>query len=157
MLDKESLIRLQKGFYIYKRLLKKGVPQKEIYFVSSVQDRLREKYPTQSELIKRWFTALGIPKEQIIISNESSSTLDDIRNSFELIRIHNLPEPIINVSSWYHIPRIRLMWFFLLKRFNYPKLQYISARVDNHLWILLEPIKLLKLLYLRYKLKGYFR
>lgn len=156
MLDIESIIRLQKGFYVYKKLLQEGVLQKNIYFVSSVQDKLKEGYPTQSQMMKKILTDWGFPVEQIIISNQSSSTLDDIRNSFQLIRINNLPEPIINVSSWYHIPRIRLIWFFLRKRFDYPELQYVSAGVNNYFWILLEPVKVLKLLYLRYKLRSYF-
>jgi len=154
MLDDESLIRLRKGFSVYRKT--KDNIRKEIYFVSSVQDRLTEKYPTQSDLIKRWLIVLGVPEEQIITANQSSNTMDDIRNSFELIRVQNLPEPIINVSSWYHIPRIRLMWFFLRKQFNYPKLQYISAGVANYFWILLEPMKIIRLLYLRYKLKNSF-
>ena len=154
MLDDESLIRLRKGFSVYKKL--KNNFRENTYFVSSVQDRLKESYPSQSELIKKILIDLDVPSEKIIISKKSSSTLEDIKNSFELIRIHNLPEPIINVSSWYHIPRIRLMWFFLRKRFNYPKVQYIFAGVANYFWILLEPVKVLKLLYLRYKLENYF-
>ena len=154
MLDDESLIRLRKGFSLYKKV--KNNSRGNIYFVSSVQDKLKEGYPSQSELIKKILIDLGVPSERIITSNKSSSTLDDIRNSFELIRIHNLPEPIINVSSWYHIPRIRLMWFLLRKQFGYPKLKYVSAGVANYFWILLEPVKVLKLLYLRRKLKDYF-
>ena len=147
MLDYESLIRIRRGFSLYKET--KNNYRKNIYFVSSVQDKLRKDYPSQSELTKKTLTDLGVPPEKIITSNESSSTLDDIRNSFALARFYNLPEPIINVSSWYHIPRIRLMWFLLRKQFGYPKLKYVSAGVANYYWILLEPVKILKLLYLR--------
>jgi len=148
MLDIESLIRLEKGFCVSEKLLQEGISREEIYFVSSVQDRLKEGYPTQSQMMKKILIDFGVSSEQIIISNQSSSTLDDIRNSFQLIKDYNLPEPIINVSSRYHIPRIRLIWYLFRRRFNHPKVQYVSVGAVNYSGIFLEPIKILRLLYL---------
>ena len=125
-LDEESMIRIFKGFFVYVELLKKGV---DAYFVSSVQDRFEDKKEclSQSEEIKRNLILWGVPEKQIVISNRSSYTFKDICESFELIKNHKLPQPIINVSSWYHIPRIRLIWHLLRKEFNYPKVEYVSA------------------------------
>lgn len=144
-LDYESILRIKKAFEVYQRLRHQTSPD-DIFIVSSVQDRRIPNEPSQSEGIKDRLTRLGVPAKQIVISNESSTTLDDIRCSFELTKKRNLPQPIINVSSWYHIPRIWLIWKLLAKRMGYPKLNYVAAGSSNHLFVLEEPRKTWRLL-----------
>lgn len=126
-LDEESYMRLRKGFQKRGQLIKEGFLAEEIYFVSSVRDRLVECLQSQSEMIERWLIIHGVNTGQIFISNESSNTLDDIRNSARLVRKNNLPEPVINVSSWYHIPRIWLMWLIFRKKLGL-RAQFVMSR-----------------------------
>lgn len=152
ILDEESMIRLRKAFAVYQNLCKNFLSE-EIYFVSSVQDRLREDGLSQSEEMKKVLSAWGVPPEQIIISNESSDTLDDIKNSYRLIREHGLPEPVINVSSWYHIPRIWIIWN-MRKETRHTDLSYVFAGSSRHFFALEEFKKIKKFSkYFRYLLK----
>lgn len=146
LLDAESLIRLRKAFAVYQHLCSHNVSSSQIYFVSSVQDRLHEKGLSQSEAIKDTLIRWGVAPRQIVICNQASSTLDDIRYSYQLVERHHLPYPIINVSSWYHIPRIWLIWKMMRKRMGYPRLQYVFAGSSNHYFVLEEPKKIWKLL-----------
>jgi hypothetical protein len=139
-LDNESLIRLKKAFKVYTKLVRAGIPSTEIYFVSSVNFGK----PTLSEIMKTTLMEWGIG-DHIFTANSSAHTFEDISNSFKLIKEHNLPQPIINVSSWYHIPRIWLMWFLLRKEFGYPKLKFAAAAARHFPWILKEPGKTIRM------------
>lgn len=149
-LDKESMIRLKKAFSVYTELIKGGIPQNQIYFISTISSGK----PTLSELMKATLMEWGI-KEGIIAANLSTHTLADIRNSFGLIKERNLPQPIINVSSWYHIPRMRLMWFALRNKFGHPKLIFVASGATHYMWALKEPVKILRFLRQLKRLSDY--
>jgi hypothetical protein len=139
--DKESVIRLERAFKVYVKLIRNKIPLSQMYFLSSVGVG----NPAMSELMKITLEEWGI-RERIIISRQSTHTLADILNSFKLIKENNLPQPIINVSSWYHIPRIWLIWFLLRKKFGHPKLKFIASGATHFSWILKEPGKIIRTL-----------
>lgn len=147
-LDKESLMRVRKGFHEYQTYIKKGI---FVYFVSSVKDRLGEGYKSQSEMMRDTLVSWGVSKENIFVSNESDNTLDDINNSLKLVKVNNLPEYILNVSSWYHILRIALMWLVLRKRHSSFRVRFSCAGTNNYLWMILEPAKIIRFLFFQRK------
>lgn len=146
VLDAESMMRVRKAFSVYQSMRNKGIKPGEIYFVSSVQDRLPEGGQSQSEAIKETLVGWGIVLEQVVTSNQSSTTLDDVRNCYSLIRNYQLPQPIVNVSSWYHIPRIWLIWKTMRKRTGRLKLKFAFAGSRKHRFVFQEPLKILRLL-----------
>jgi len=152
-LDTESLIRLKKAFRRWQKHVKKGVPSEKIFFVSSVKCRKNEYCKTSSEMMKETLVRWGVPGKQIIVSNDSNNTLDDILNSVWWIRKYNFPEPIENVSSWYHIPRIMLIYFIFRSRLGFPQTKFIFAGAANFSWIFKEPWKMLRMFHLRILIK----
>ena len=65
---------------------------------------------TEAASMKRYLVAAGIAPERILTEDKASNTLENIRNSVELIKAEGLSDrEIICISSDTHIPRISLM------------------------------------------------
>ena len=64
---------------------------------------------SEAQAMYDWFTANGIAPERIIMEDKSTSTLENLRNSFEIIRQRG-DDPVGNVtvvSSSYHLYRAK--------------------------------------------------
>lgn len=67
---------------------------------------------TVSEAVsmQNYLSEHGIASERIFIEDQSTSTIENIQYSVALIQNHGLQDdPIIAVSSFYHLPRIALL------------------------------------------------
>lgn len=54
--------------------------------------------------MREWLLKSGINPEHIISETQSRSTIENIKNSYEIIKQHNKSRPVI-VTSDYHLPR----------------------------------------------------
>lgn len=116
--NKTSIQRLKKGLRLYKKFLSKGVLSQDIFFISTVGDRGRGGL-SQSEMIKEWLVDKGVFPKNIITTDQSGNTWQDISISYRLIRELGLPRTVYHVSNINHVcPRIWMVSTFWGRIYN---------------------------------------
>lgn len=146
-LSQLTIERLMRGLLLYDEFVKKGISQRDIYFVSSMKNPIRGKI-SQSKLIKREIIKLrSVPEGHVIISMQSLGTWQDVKNSYHLIASMGLHREIYNVSSINHIwPRIRLIAWFWGKRYGV-KSHFVSSSLMGWKHSFLEFWEIIKTFY----------
>jgi uncharacterized SAM-binding protein YcdF (DUF218 family) len=75
-----------------------------------------------------YLTGSGWPEYHIIEPADSHNTLEETRSALAIVRMHQTEEVTV-VSSWYHVPRIWLIWRLL--RFKGKIIFGASAETEN--------------------------
>lgn len=147
-LDRTTIERLERGLAVYDELLREGVPKEKIFFVSSVKDKRRDG-KSQSALMKEVIIEKRkVAEEQIVTSDESHTTWEDVVDSYRLVKTKNLPQPVINVSSCDHVwLRVWLIASFWGKRLGI-KVKFACSRRMRWKDTILEPVKLVRVFFL---------
>ena len=65
----------------------------------------------EAVVMKNYLCSRGIDESRIYIEDKSSNTLENIKNSYDIIEKENLnAEGIVSISNAFHIPRIELIF-----------------------------------------------
>jgi len=64
---------------------------------------------TEAEAMRRYLIGKGISKERLLLENQSTSTEENIINSFEIINKYNKDAKVIIITSRFHILRSKML------------------------------------------------
>ena len=59
--------------------------------------------------MKKWLIDRGISEDRIYTEDRATSTVENIRYSLKVIEEKSLTGPLVGVSAYYHVPRIKLI------------------------------------------------
>ncbi len=131
-------------FVVYNR-------EKVAYFLFGAGTRPdKPEYPQLKELMKERFEALFPNLSTYTTDTDGWGTFDETVSLFEqLLSLHE--EEIYVCSSWYHLPRIRFIWWIVAR--GSIKIHYVSAPSPRYRSLISEALSFAKVFYSWYKWK----
>lgn len=102
------------------KLLQAGQIKKLI--ISSGNANFFTKKVKEADLLKNYLTKIGIADSLIIVENQSRNTVENVSNSFEIIKKLSANQQVLVITSAWHIPRAKSVFEkrFKSKVFFYP-------------------------------------
>lgn len=63
-------------------------------------------------LMAEWFVSQGVPRDRILIEDQSLDTFENVRLSYDLLRDSGLPDwqDLVVVTHWTHLARFRILF-----------------------------------------------
>ncbi|MDO8429802.1 MAG: YdcF family protein [bacterium] len=125
-------LRVDATYYLYKKF---SSPNKNLLIISSGgrgQLRNISDSPSVSSVIKKELVALGVPKEKILLEENSNNTYQQLQQLILIIQNFHLKNCLILSNGW-HLHRIRAMieygpgLDFLKERLTAGNLSLVSA------------------------------
>ena len=68
--------------------------------------------PKLAETTLSWLAEHGWPKEKIIFNPKGHNSIGETLAAMEILKLHNAKEVTL-ATSWYHVPRVWMVWKFL--------------------------------------------
>jgi uncharacterized SAM-binding protein YcdF (DUF218 family) len=84
----------------------RGLPNATIVF------SVDESIPELRDVTLRYFRNMGWPSKRILTPPAAHNTFGETKSAFDILKENNA-DSVFVVSSWYHIPRIWVMWRYL--------------------------------------------
>ena len=69
----------------------------------------RDESAAEADAMKKWLIDRGISEDRIYTEDRATSTVENIRYSLKVIEEKSLTGPLVGVSAYYHVPRIKLI------------------------------------------------